>query len=221
MGAAAAQARAPAARMRTCACTCAHAHVRTPGGRTCVLYPVRAHACRRVVVWAQAGEEIVGCHVPGCNYKTTHMRYMCAPGPASRFESGCLETRIGIRPSAQTGPCGAWAGLLAGNTCAIAGHDCVRLARIAAACGMCAYAHGRGRGDSRREHMRNVHSARRPHMCSWPGCDYASVSSGPSGPQNAPWSLRRALVMPQANTGSRYRCGKRFLVLGPKFCPFQ
>ena len=30
-----------------------------------------------------------------------------------------------------------------------------------------------------------------------------------SSPQNtAPWSLRRALLMPQVNTGSLYRCGK-------------
>ena len=32
---------------------------------------------------------------------------------------------------------------------------------------------------------------------------------GPSRATSAPRSLRRALLMPQVNTGSRYRCGKR------------
>ena len=37
----------------------------------------------------------------------------------------------------------------------------------------------------------------------------AAIAAGPSRAKSAPRSLRRALLMPQANPGSRYRCGKR------------
>ena len=40
------------------------------------------------------------------------------------------------------------------------------------------------------------------------GC-VVDKSLGPSSPKPASRSLRRALLMPQVNTGSLYRCGKR------------
>ena len=46
---------------------------------------------------------------------------------------------------------------------------------------------------------------------SWDCVGYSEDSGGdcgPSCPKNAPRSLRRALLMPQVNTGSRYRGGK-------------
>ena len=43
----------------------------------------------------------------------------------------------------------------------------------------------------------------------WHQRSIESSDDGPSRAKSAPRSLRRALLMPQVNTGSRYRCGKR------------
>ena len=64
--------------------------------------------------------------------------------------------------------------------------------------------------------------ARRSHRPCWRGCwrqttwrvasrtaTSSSWAAGPSRAKSASRSLRRALLMPQANTGSIYRCGER------------
>ena len=69
-------------------------------------------------------------------------------------------------------------------------------------CDVCAYAAGAG-------HLYVLQWAR-VNGCEWNfwTCAYAA-GGGPPSPKTASHSLRRALLTPEVNTGSLYRCGKR------------